>query len=307
VARGGARGMGGLDSRVSAPIQFNTTASNRPIEARIHGRITAQGRLAPVLTIPLQLRQLNARDSAQLRLLSVSIEALCGGEVLGRATLAGITLNQNTSNTIEARIPTEPRLLDWVTDHVVRDRVGRLVLKLYGAIQFRDTPNDPWVDEDVKYLPGTDAVIEISRSDWHDHVLTPIRRTDYLYLEVELARATVDGWEPALTLLQQAEDAYALGDDSSVFLRLRGCLDALPGAKQAIVDAVTDPVKRKGINDLTRAVGNFLHLGRHVSTAGSPEPGTFPVNRVDASCALALMKVLLAYLSTANPRGPQPD
>lgn len=57
-------------------MHFNTTASDRPIGARLNGLVTATGRLSPVLTIPLQLRQLNATDSAQLRLLSVIVETV---------------------------------------------------------------------------------------------------------------------------------------------------------------------------------------------------------------------------------------
>ncbi|MEO6699985.1 MAG: hypothetical protein ABIP57_00600 [Jatrophihabitantaceae bacterium] len=291
---------------MSNPIQFNTTAGNRTIEARLDGEVTATGRLSPVLIIPLRLRRLNAPETAQIRLLGVVVEAACGGEILGQGWLGGVTLYQNGSNATVVRIPTSHRLLGWATDYVVRRGAGRLELRLYGAVQFRDTPDDEWIDEDIPYLPAANSAIKISRSDWHDYVLSPVRQADYLYLEVELARATLDGWEPALAQLEQAKNAYSLGNDSGVFHHLRGCMDALPGAKQAIVDAVADPDKRTAIDELVRAIGKYLHLGRHVSAVTAPEPGAFPVDRVDAGCALGLVEVLLAYLSTARPRDDQP-
>lgn len=290
---------------MSTPIQFNTTSGNRTLEARLDGEVTAAGRLSPVLTIPLRLRQFNTPETGQIRLQSVEVEAICAGEILGQGWLGGITLNQGSSNVIMVRIPTSQRLLDWATDDVVRRGVGMLELRLHGAIQLRDASTDDWSDEDVRYLPSANSAIKISRSDWHDHVLRPVRQADYLYLEVEITRAAIAGWEPAIDRLEQAKHAYSLGDDSGVFHHLRGCIDALPGAKQAIVEAVTDPEKRKAIDELVRSIGKYLHLGRHVSTATAQKPGDFPVNRVDAGCALSLVEVLLAYLSTAGPRTDQ--
>jgi hypothetical protein len=288
-------------------MHFNTTASNRPIEASLDGLVTASGRLSPVLVIPLRLRQLNGPDSAQLRLLSVVVEATCAGEVLGQGSLAGRTLWQNTSNTVNIRIPTNHRMLAWASDSVARTRIGRIELSFYGAIQYRDVSNQDWIDEDVQHVGGAGtSAIEISRSDWHDHVLSPTRQADYLYLEIELKRSTRDEWEPALARLHDAEEAYAHGNDSAAFGFLRGCIDALPGAKRAILDGVADPRKRAAINDLLKQFGNFLHLGRHVSDAESPVAGSFPVDRVDAGFAISATKVLLAYISAALPREGAP-
>lgn len=126
--------------------------------------------------------------------------------------------------------------------------------------------------------------------------MSPVRAEDFVYLEVAVPRDRTGGdWRNALTHVTNAEKAFALGDDAAVFRHLRGALDALPGAKQHIFDALPEP-KRERINSLARDVGQFLHLGRHVSDAGK-EAGVFPVDHLDAEYALAQMRVLMSYAS----------
>lgn len=294
-----------LDITVTSSIYLTSANLNRQIEVELSGQVTAAGRLAPILTIPFRVRQANAPETAQLRLVSLIVEASCDGELLGDGRVAGMTLWQRGVNTVTVRIPTSHRMLEWTRDSVARNRACTLQFRIYGAIQFRDNQQEPWTDEDLRY--SSDAgTITIARSDWHDHVLNEVRQADYLYLEVEIPRDSPQEWENALALLQQAEHAYTLSDDSGVFQNLRGCLDALPGAKKAILDAVTDTRKRKAIDQLLLEFGNYLHCGRHVAQADSAEAGTFPVDRVDAGFAIASTKVFLSYISAARPVRPHP-
>jgi hypothetical protein len=52
----------------------------------------------------------------------------------------------------------------------------------------------------------------------------------------------------------------------------------------------------RGFRVLRIALGGYLHCGRHVDAA-RPEAGTFPVDHLDASFTLDVMRVTLAHLS----------
>ena len=74
------------------------------------------------------------------------------------------------------------------------------------------------------------------------------------YLEVHLppvVSPASDGWRQALANFHAAERSYVIGDDAAVFNHLRGAFDALPGAKQHVVDAVTNETKRKALDGPT--------------------------------------------------------
>ncbi|MGA3353992.1 MAG: hypothetical protein ABSD85_12520 [Acidimicrobiales bacterium] len=57
-----------------------------------------------------------------------------------------------------------------------------------------------------------DMSIGIARSDWFGKVLQPIADDQYVYLEVAVPKgpAAAD-WTKAITLLDEAEKAYAIG------------------------------------------------------------------------------------------------
>ena len=125
------------------------------------------------------------------------------------------------------------------------------------------------------------------------------RRQQYRYLEVVLPRSDEvlkQDWAKAVANLDNAERAYASGDDAAVFLHLRGALDALPGAKKAVLDDVRDEKKRGYLDAVLVKAGEFLHGGRHVAANGTLA-GTFAVDHMGAAFALDLMRVLLSHLS----------
>jgi hypothetical protein len=159
-----------------------------------------------------------------------------------------------------------------------------------------------WIESPIHN--GTPTSVQISRSAWFEQVLSPTRAEDYVYLEVAIPRGdTAAAWRNTLTHLTSAEKAFAIGDDAAVFGHLRAAFDALPGAKQHIFDSLPQP-KRGVVDKLSREIGEFLHLGRHVAAPGDADPGAFPVDHIDAEYAIAQMKLLLSYASRILSRPP---
>jgi hypothetical protein len=106
---------------------------------------------------------------------------------------------------------------------------------------------------------------------------------------------------PARRFVERFQYVHDLSDDlpsatmpeslpSSVAL-LRRC----PLTPKDIVAALPEP-QRTEVDALVKAVGTFLHSGRHVSQVGE-SAGSFPVDRQAAYLALSTMKVMLSYLS----------
>jgi hypothetical protein len=282
------------------------SSTGRQITVSVDGRVGASGRLSPLINLFLKIET----EDHQMRIPSLFVELWSGGELIGDGYVSGATLRKYARQA-QVSVRTSHRAIEWVTHRLGRESSVSLELRLSGAIQFRPDANtggvtESWVDDELART-GVGHQITISRSDWFEHVLKPVRHTDFIYLEVATPHGPAkEQWNEAIQLLNDAERAYALGDDVSVFANLRGCLESLPGAKTAIFDSVADPGKRKAIDSLTKELVNYLHTGRHVASSDSPEAGTFPVNHIDAAFALSAVKVLLAYASLILAAEPGP-
>jgi hypothetical protein len=104
--------------------------------------------------------------------------------------------------------------------------------------------------------------------------------------------------ESVLAHLEDAAHALSLGDPPTVFGYCRAAIDALPGNKIQIFDAMPQGKKRDAINDLTKAIGQYLHSGRHVvPNAGGNIAGDLPVDQRDAALALNMTKLLLSQIA----------
>lgn len=230
----------------------------------------------------------------------------CQGELLGEGWLGGpsLTYTYPTSEAIE--VPTTHRMIQYVTDTLSQSPTVSLELGWSGMVRLtlsEDRPvriaSDPAPGQHVerRVHDGTPISMQVARSDWLSKVLSPIRQEDFLYLEVAVPRDTAANaeWRSTLNLLNAAENAYANGDDVSVFTNLRGAIDSLPGAKQHIFDSLPEP-KRSKIDELLKRFGEYLHTGRHVAGSDAVE-SRFPVNHLDAAFAIAACKVLLSYAS----------
>jgi hypothetical protein len=269
--------------------------------------VYAQGRITPLLRLNTEFETGEGRKA---ELLHVAAMLSCRDEHLGRGEIFGGHVGSTGYQTL-FEIPTTPRLIEHVTTVLGTSGTIELHVRWSGRVRFGLDANatrsvahepEPGQSSETTIQGGTPTPVQISRSDWYERVLAPIRSEDYVYLEVSVPRgAASTSWRAALQHFTQAEKALVLGDDAAVFVHLRGVMDALPGAKANIFDALPEP-KRKRVDAIAREVGQFLHLGRHVAASGA-DAGSFPVDHVDAEYAIAQMKVLISYASRLLARG----
>lgn len=114
----------------------------------------------------------------------------------------------------------------------------------------------------------------------------------------------LSAWKSTLDHLDQAARAITQTDPPAVFGHCRAALDAMPGAKQNIFDAMPEGKKRDAINDLTKRTGEYIHSGRHVVPGtASEQAGEFPVDQRDALFVYNMTKLLIAqiYGLVSNP------
>jgi len=268
------------------------------------------GRINPRLQLCFVARPVS---NSKVALGDVTLRLEYYQELIGEGRAVNVDLSYGQAQ-VNFEVVTSQRLLRHVTDGLAPTAtVVQLDAKLSGIGHFCMDPNAPSPQGQVRMAndpppgewrefsvsSGHTSALQVGRGEWYERVLAPTRNEQYRYLEVALPRddkALGIEWGNAVGHLASAERAYASGDDPAVFVHLRGALDALPGAKQQILDDITDQAKRTDLDNLLKQAGKFLHDGRHVAPDGSCA-GTFPVNRLDASFALDLMRVLLSHLS----------
>lgn len=271
--------------------------------------VAGLGRLRPRLHLVFNARP---QPWASVELTDVTVRLERRNELIGEGRIVGQLLQHDTS-TISVEVPTTQRLLRFVTDGLAPNAsVVDLDVKLSGRGRVRvDSEKQPsgmraQIDDPelgqwkrVVLSVNLAPAFQIPRSEWWERVLAPTRFEQYRYLEIALPRddaALGAEFQSAADLLVSAERAYADGNDPAVFLQLRGALDALPGAKQRILDDIRSESKRQKLDELVKAAGEYLHAGRHVD-GGGEQQGTFPVDHLDAAFALDLMRVVVSHLS----------
>jgi hypothetical protein len=268
--------------------------------------VAARGRLNPRLVLGLELTTPTDRVDAELR--DVRLQVVFDGEVLGEGRLIGErAARYGASCTVD--VPVDRRTLDFVTSRLGRGASVGLRLLWYGLLRVRWEPNEsdgrragdpePGVWTDAHLPVGQhDHPLTIARSDWYAQVLQPIGGEDYVHLEVAVPRGEeAAAWRQALAHLDDAEKAYALGDDPAVFQYLRALFEALPGAPKNVFDVLPEP-KRQELDQLVHSFVDYLHHGRHVSKVGA-SAGAFPVDHQDAAFVLAMAQVVLSHTSQA--------
>ena len=288
-----------------------------------YNSISASGRLNPVLCLDLQARAIGAAKSVFVN--DLWIEIRYQNELIGRGKFIATTFN--AANKIPARvlISLTHQSLDLITNSLPGNASSLdLEVRFTGSILVEENTDDPQISN-LQYstnempklgqfclVPVSDnssSRLTVERSTWYSSVLSATRHESYNYLEVALPNSLnqtdlTKEFQAALTLLRGAEKSYAQGDDASVFLKLRGWLDNLPGAKKEILSGIADVDKRKHLDNLLNSFGKYLHDGRHVSE----DTGQFPVDHLDAAFALDMTRVLLSHLSlmlTAEERRRQ--
>ncbi len=274
--------------------------------------VSAAGRLNPRVCLSFVARTV---PYWQVELTDVIFQLQHKKELIGEGHLMCMgPLRDNGSLQVEFVIP--QRFLRFITENLaVTESYLTFEAELKGRGRFLRDPQSPenysynfrvddpplgeWRDCALWATANASAGIKIPRADWYQKILAPTRNERYIYLEVALPqedKALAQEWQNTIEHFRSAEKAFALGDDITVFVYLRGALDAMPGAKTRILEGIRNESKRNVLDSLLKATGNQLHGGRHVVMEGS-EAGTFPVNRLDAAFAMDLMRVLLSHLS----------
>jgi hypothetical protein len=268
------------------------------------------GRLNPRLQMYFTARP---ASYTQVMLEDVTLRLEYRQELIGEGRVVGVQVLYEQSQ-VTFEVVTSQRLLRHITDGVQSTAtVVQLDAKLSGfalvtldqnyptSQGFGRLTTDPGPGESkrITVSNGTRSAFQVPRAEWYERVLAQTRNEQYRYLEIALPKddkALGGEWTSAVNHLIQAEQAYAAGDDPAVFLYLRGALDSLPGAKQQILDGISDITKREDLDALLKKTGEFLHNGRHVGADGTQQ-GTFPVDHLDAAFVMDLMRVLLSHLS----------
>lgn len=263
---------------------------------------TGQGTVLPRLTVSFHVEKYHAESrvkvaqmSGQLKqnneLLAIAQPFLGPQEVYNSLLVTfEFPLSPEAIATINA-LTGQPTLSLSVVVHG-----STLVLPGPGQQHFAsDLEPGQWAEVEVT---DTTLSLNIAVSDWYSRVLEPIGTYRYVIYGVALPKVQEAGpIASAVKLLAQAEQAYAHGDDVSVFTHCRGAWDALPGAKQTIFDGiVSDPQKRQALDELGGRAGDYLHRGRHIVASG-PQAGEFAIDHRDAELALNLTKLLIGYIA----------
>ena len=288
--------------------RFDVLDSIRIISTIELKRIGASGILNPRLDCSGDAVLMPAVKDARLE---VSLRLECGTELIGESRSQRLNLGEY-GNQIYFEIVTSQRLLRHITDGLPSSQpIVQMTARLQGVGWYTlktdaDRPGDIRTGSDPQpgqykefELKNESSSLSIERSEWYRNVVAQTRGEQYRFLEIALPRsdsALAREWGEAVQHLQSAEQSYTAGDDAGVFARLRNALDALPGAKQEICEGIRDDRKRKALDELLKQVGEYLHLGRHVSNSG-PESGRVPVDHVDAGFAIDLVRTVLSHLS----------
>jgi len=272
------------------------------------GHVVGRSKIAPVLAFDVYARTPRERMRCQLHV--IRGELLAGVERLGEGTSTGIEL-QNAEYSFTLEIPVGRAALDYLDTIASGDHI-QLVLRLTGWVRACDDNEDAgrfasqpsageWVFEAFGAGRQTELTFAVARSEWFARVLQPIGTTEYVSTELLLPLGDAS-MRQSVERLCEADRAFALGDDPTVFARCRAALDALPGAPKSIFVGLSDADEQKELDDLVGAAGRYFHRGRHVARGGTPRAGDFPVDHGDARFALNLIKVIVAHVSKVLSR-----
>lgn len=261
------------------------------------------GKVLPRLSVTLEAKKLTA--DTQVKLLGVDARLKLDAELLAVAFPKSGTTDLGVRGTrFTLEFPLVPEAIAAIQAREA-DPAIVLSLDLTGLHSvFRDPQTEDRFDYQVPprqwtcvEITPTTVPLPIPRSDWYTNVLTSIGSYRYVLYALALPKVGEAGdLSNAVKLIQDAERAFALGDDPSVFVHCFGAWEAVPGGKQAAFDVVTDDNKRQRLNELGKSFSTLMHSGRHVATDGSQQ-GEFAVDHRDAEFALNLTKLLVGYVS----------
>ena len=250
----------------------------------------ALGRINPRLQMTFAGRPSSYAD---LELTELILRLEYGRELIGEGQASPGRLRDSTHMSFEVR--TSQRMVSYITNSLGQSSSSlQLVARIKGHGRFSlrgvdsgvgRLASDPQPGEwqETTFTSGTESSLTLARSDWYEKIVKPFSGDDFIYLEIEtppIEAPTGEMWRKVVARLQDAERSYALGDDATVFLQLRGAHEALPGYPDGIVSSISNSKKRQAVNELLMKVGAYLHSGRHVSQTGA-DAGEFPVSHLE--------------------------
>ena len=274
---------------------------------------SATGGPLPRLNIPLEAR-LTDRD-IEVDILRFLFDLKLGNVVIGQGEIGPVT-HVSTSERYFTAVATCPReALPYLFNP--QPAQGRLTLELDlgGLVRYRHQlpegderayglgEGGAWHIESIGEKGTHHLEVQVARSDWFEQVVAQLGIGGYLVTPLSLPYG-LPAWKSTLDHLDQAARAITQTDPPAVFGHCRAALDAVPGAKQNIFDAMAAGKKRDAINDLTKHIGEYIHSGRHVAPGtASEQAGEFTVDQRDALFVYNMTKLLIAQICglVSNP------
>jgi hypothetical protein len=267
---------------------------------------SAVGGPLPRLNIPLEARVTDA--GIDIQILRLPFDLKLANVVVGQGEIGPITSLGTSERTFSASATCPREALPYLFDPPPPQGRLTLQLELGGLVRYRHQYKtgdgraqglgDPevWHIESVGEKGVHSLEVQVARSDWYEQVVAHLGIGGSLVTPLYLPHG-LPAWKSTLDHLDQAARAITQTDPPAVFGHCRAALDAAPGAKLNIFDAMPEGKKRDAINDLTKRIGEYIHSGRHVvpGTAGE-QVGEFPVNQRDALFVYNMTKLLISQI-----------
>jgi hypothetical protein len=273
---------------------------------------SATGGPVPSVVIPLEARAVE-RD-IDVDILRLAFDLKLGNRVVGKGEIGPYERLRTDSAYLPATATCPQTALPYLLNPEPPQGRITLTLALKGVLRYKHKwqpgtelaqglgEPDVWHLELIGSNSTTDLDVQVARSDWYEQVVEKLGIGSYLVTPLYFPYE-VQPWGPALEHLQKASRAVVAGNPPAVFAACRGAIDALPGAKVNIFDAMPDGKRRDAINALTKEIGQYIHSGRHVvPNSGGEQAGDFPVDQRDAVFVYNTTKLLLSHIANLTLR-----
>ena len=267
---------------------------------------SATGGPLPRLTIPLEARL--TEQGIDIEILRFAFDLKLGTTVIGQGEIGPVTYLRTSEHYIPAMATCPREALPYLLSPSPPQ--GRLTLQLVlkGLLRYQHSYEHGdgraqglagpgvWHIESIGESGIHELDVQIARSDWYEQIVAPLGVGSYLIAPLALPYG-VKAWQATLTHLDEAGRAVVQANPPAIFGYCRAAIDALPGAKTNIFDAMPEGPKRDAINELTKRIGEYIHSGRHVvPNSGGEQAGEFPVDQRDALFVYNMTKLLLSQI-----------
>lgn len=266
----------------------------------------ATGGPVPQITIPLEAR-VTDRD-IEIEILRLAFDLKIGNILVGHGEFGPYSYLRTDPTYVQATATCPQAALSQLINPDPPQGRITLTLVFRGLLRYRHSfpqgdgraqglgEPDTWHIDTIGNQSHVALDVQVARSDWYEQVVVQLGLGSYLITPLYLPYG-VTSWEPALKHMNDALRALVQGNPPGVFGACRAAIDALPGDKTGIFDAMPEGKKRDAFNELTKSIGKYIHSGRHVvPNAGGEQAGEFPVDQRDAVFVYNMTKLLLSQI-----------